>query len=291
MTDYKTDVNKKNIVEKAKKVDEILHEAKKYKTVALIDLTKLPDALLQKVRKDIRDGKGKIIIARKPVAERVLGKMKLQKMEEYCNKPIAFILTNQSPYELNKFFRENKRKRAAKSGEKAPFEIIVPAGDTDLPPGPALSELKAGGINVQIKAGKIVVSKDSVVAKKDEVITNEKVKALQKLNVMPFETSVTFLFGYDGEYIYKKDVLDVDVTLNEDLKYAYRDSFNLSMNAKYPTAANIDMLLSNAYLESVNISLNGKLYSSVSIEQLLAAASLQGLALEQIAPKEERKND
>ena len=39
-----------------------------------------------------------------------------------------------------------------------------------MPAGPALSELKAAGLNVRIQAGKIAIAKDQVVVKKGEVI-------------------------------------------------------------------------------------------------------------------------
>ena len=285
MTTYKADINKKNVKKKAEKVKEILQGIKQYKTIALIDLTKLPDSLLQSIRRKIREKAGKVIVLKKPVIERILEHQKLEKMKEYCNRAVALILTNSSPYELNKFFRENKKKRAAKVGEKAPFEIIVPAGDTDLPAGPALSELKAAGVSVQLKAGKIAVSKDSVIVKSGDEITAPKVKALQQLGVMPFETSVNLIFGYDGD-LYQKEILDIDLDLENGLKSSYVDAFNLSINAKYPTEGNIEFILKDAFVQSTNLALNAKIYSSVSIEQLLASAQMQGMALDKIVPKE-----
>ena len=283
---YTADINRKNVKAKAQKVSEITSEIKKYKTFALIDLTKLSDALLQSIRKKIREDGGKLLVVKKPIVERILKNQKFKNTEEYSSKPVALILTNSTPYELNKFFMQNKKKRAAKAGEKAPFEIVVPAGDTDIPPGPALSELKSAGINVQIKAGKIVVAKDSVLAKSGEEITIQKVKALQQLGIMPFETSVNLIFGYNENQLFKKDALDIDLTFDNDLRQSYRDAFNLAMNAGYPTKENIGLILREAFLQSINLSLNGKLYSSVSIEQLLASAQMQGMALRVLSPKE-----
>ncbi|MDO8554306.1 MAG: 50S ribosomal protein L10 [Candidatus Micrarchaeota archaeon] len=283
MVDYKADVNRKTIKEKVSEVEHIKAEIGKYKTVALINLNKLPDALFQASRKKIRENGGKVFVLRKPIITRVLASVaKLAPYVKECEKPVALIVTNQSPYELNKFFKQNKKRRAAKTGEIAPFEIIVPEGDTDLPPGPALSELKSAGLNVQIKAGKIVISKDSVVAKVGEAITDPKAKALQKLNIMPFETQVNLLFGYDGHYVYSVDLLNIDDTLNTDLMQSMRDALNLSINACYPTQQNIALLLQEAYRQSLNVSINGNIYSSSSMEQLLSSAVRQGLALDSL---------
>lgn len=288
--DYKINLNRKAVKKKVEEVKATIEEMKQYSTVALVDLHKLPDSLLQKLRKNIRSDGGKVKILKKPVIERVLeSNPKLKEKKTYCNKPVGLILTNWSPYKLNSFFKQSKKQRAAKVGDVAPYDIIVPAGDTDLPPGPALSELKAGGVNVQIKAGKIVVAKDSTVAKQGDSITAPKVKALQQLNIMPFEVRASLLFGFDGEYCYAKEILDMGDTIKEDLLTAYNDGFNLSINAAYPTADNADVLLRDAVMQSMNLALNTEVYSSSTVEQLLSSALRQGMALSSLEPAEKKK--
>ena len=211
---YVIDTNRKTIQKKIAQVKEASEDMKKYKTVALLDLKKLPDSLFQALRKKIRDGGGKVYVLKKPVISRVLQtNKKLAEHSSECNKPVALILTNESPYQVNKFFKQNKKKRAAKIGDIANEAIVVPEGETDLPPGPALSELKAGGVNVQIKAGKIIVNKDSTVAKAGEELTIAKVKALQSLGIMPFEVMANMIFGFDGEYVYSSEILGLGDTI------------------------------------------------------------------------------
>ena len=279
--DYKTDVKRKAVKKKVDEVNSTIADIKNYPTVALIDLRKLPDSLLQKIRKRIRDEGGKVLILKKPVIERVLASnKKLAARVSECNKPVGLILTKSSPYQLHTFFKQNKKRRAAKIGDVAPFDIVVPEGETDLPPGPALSELKTAGINAQIKAGKIVIAKASVVAKNGETISDLKAKALQKVGVMPFEMSVRYIFGYDGEYIYPSELFLIDETINADLAACMFNAFNLSVNASYPTSGNIDVLLGEALRQSMNVAINGSIYSSSAIEQLLTSAVRQGMALE-----------
>ena len=288
MAKYKADANKKAVKRKISQVSEITEDIKHYSTVALLDLRKLPDSLLQQLRKKIREENGKIRILKKPVLQRVVKIMpQLAEKVGECNKPMALLTTNWSSYQLNRFFRENKKKRAAKIGDVAPFEIIVPEGETELPPGPALSELKTAGLNVMIKAGKIVVAKDSTVAKHGETITAQKANALQKLNIMPFEVMATLVYSFDGKHVYSKELLDIDLTLNNGLVASYMDAFNLSLNAGIPTQENTPILLGKAIREAVNIGVNGHLYSSSSIEQLLTLAVRHGMALESL--KTEKK--
>jgi len=290
MKNYKVNLNKKALKKKIEQVKTTVEEMKSSPTVALIDLRKLPDSLLQKIRQRIRQDGGQIKILKKPVIERILQSDKiLSGYVSQAEKPLGLIFTPKSPVELYTFFKTNKKKRAAKVGDTAPKEIVVPEGETDLPPGPALSELKAAGINVQIKAGKIAVVKASVVAKEGEKITLQKAKALQTLGILPFEVYVDYILGYDGKYVYQSDIFAITETLDADLQASLFDAFNVSVNAAYPTEANAEVLLGEAVHQSMNMAINGDLYSSISIEQLLSSALRQGMALsglEAAAPKE-----
>jgi len=287
-TNYKADMNKASVKKKVEQVKTTIKELNASPTVALIDLRKLPDSLLQKIRQKIRQDGGQLKILQKPVLERVLSAHpKLSAKVAECDKPMGLILTPKSPLELYKFFRMNKKKRAAKPGEVAPFNIIVPEGETDLPPGPALSELKTAGLNVQIKGGKIVIAKDSTVAKSGEAITDVKAKALQKLGVLPFEVSVRYILGFDGEYIYDSSLFSIEETAAADLRSAMSDAFNFSINASYPTQANIGILLGGAVRQSMDFSVNGGIYSSIAMEQLLVSALRQGLALSGLENKKQ----
>jgi large subunit ribosomal protein L10 len=259
---YKADINKKTVKKKIEQVHSGIADMKKFKTVAMLDLRRLPTALFQNLRKRIRTEGGEVLVLKKPVISRILeSNKKLADRAKECDKPVALIYTNMTPFEINSFFKTNRKKRAAKVGEEAVFEIIVPEGETDLPAGPALSELKAAGLNVAIKAGKIAINRDSTVAKAGEKLTAQKVKALQTLGVMPFETMASMIFAYDGEYIYSKEILDIGDTIQADLAYSIS--------------------------QAVNLSINSGTYSSSSIEQLLVSAIRQSSALDSLSAKKE----
>lgn len=283
---YKIDTNRKTVKEKIDQVHEAVSDMKKFKTVALLDLRRLPTALFQTLRKRIREDGGRVLVLKKPVVSRVLAaNPKLKSHVADCNKPVALIYTNHSPYEINSFFKQNRKKRAAKIGDVATSDIVVPEGETDLPPGPALSELKAGGLNVQIKAGKIAITRESVVARAGEKLTTPKVKALQTLGVMPFEIMANMITASDGEYCYSKELLDMGDTIVPDLTASLSQAVNFSINTGYPTSQNIGMLLGSAFRQSVSLSLNANIYSSSSIGQLLTSAIRQGMALESSGKK------
>ncbi len=271
------------ITRKKAQVSEIQKEVKSYPNLVLIDLRNLPDRLLQSMRKRLREGNsGKVRVAKSAVLRRALdGSGKPQQLSGRLDIPAALVVTSLSPYDLNQMVRGNKLQVAAKPGQISPADIIVPAGETDLPAGPALSELKTAGVNVQIKAGKIAVNKDSMVVKKGEEITPQKAKALQTLGIKPFEVGMNVLLAYDGEYIYAPELLDMSAaSLAPGFVSSLLDAMNLSVNAKYPSPQNIEVLLVDAYTQGRSAGINGGLYSSESIGQLLTLAVRHGMALE-----------
>jgi len=257
---------------KKQKVEQLTAVSKKYPVVALLNIRNLPDRILQSSKKKLR-GKADFSVAKNSVIIRALEKTGKSSLSSHLNFPTALVFTGLTPYTLFKFFKDNKVKVAAKPGMLAPFDIIVPEGETDLMPGPALSELKGAGINAQIKGGKIIIAKDSTVAKKGAKITDNVCKALQKLNILPFDAQVNMVAAYDGKFTYTSSMLDLDEgQLHADLREALSQAFNVSYNASFPTSQNIEALLKNAYAQSRNMAINGHVYSVVSTELLLTQA-------------------
>jgi len=284
----KKDVAKKEriaITRKKEHASMLASKIKGAKVIALISLQNLPDRLLQSMRKKLR-GKVQIYQAKNTVIKRALEAAKAGgDITKLVNIPCALVLSELSPYQLFKFFKDNSIKVAAKPGQVAPFDIIVPAGDTDLPPGPALSELKGAGINVQLKGGKIVVAKDSVVAKNGTKILPPVAKALQKLNILPFSVKIGLVGAHEEGYLYTSQVLDIDEAgLKSDVVTSAMQGLNLSINASFPTEGSINIVLGNAFMQATNMAANGNLYTDSTIGMLLSTAAVQGLAISKQVP-------
>lgn len=261
---------------KKEKVDELNAVSKKYPVVALLNIRNLPDRILQSSKKKLRND-ASFMVAKNSVIIRALEKTGKKDLAAHLDFPTSLVFTNLSPYHLFKFFKDNKVKVGAKPGQIAPFDIIVPEGETDLMPGPALSELKGAGINAQIRGGKIIIAKDSTVAKKGAKISDATCKALQKLNILPFDAMVNMVAAYDGKFTYTSSVLDIDEQqLHADLQASLAQAFNVSYNASFPTSQNIEALLKNAFAQSRNMAINGHVYSVVSTELLLTQAIALG---------------
>jgi large subunit ribosomal protein L10 len=270
------------VSKKIEDVDSIAEKIKKATTIAIIDQRALPDKLLQKARKQLKTD-AEFIMAKNTVLKRALKKGgKEDTLINMLNSPTVLVLSNKlSPYALHSYFKKNKTPVAAKPGQVAIKDIIIPAGETDLPPGPALSELKGAGINAMIKGGKIAVQKDSTVAKEGEKITDNVSKALQTLNILPFQAGLTMVAGYEDGTIYMSEILDVDVmTMTADLKASIQDAYSMSINIAYPTTLNIEHLLSMAVAQGRGVVSETGTYSEAHMESLLSKVLGLQIALE-----------
>ncbi len=261
------------IVRKKQKVEQVKNQLKGAKTVAILDVRNLPDRILQKARKQLRS-KASFLMAKNTVIKRSLQTSDAKQISELVNSPTVLVLSeNMSAYSIFKHFKDNQVAVAAKPGQQAIEDIIVPAGETDLPPGPALSELKAAKINAMIKGGKIAVQKDSIVAKKGEKIEENVCKALQKLNIRPFKAGINMVAGFEDGTLYMADILNIDENeLNIDLKASLSDAYNMSVNCSYPTQMNNKHILTNALSQSRALVSETGAYSPAYVELLLAPA-------------------
>lgn len=244
-----------SITKKKHAVSELCTKIKEYPTLAVINLRNLPDDLLQSLRKKLRDD-SLIKVAKLTVLKRVLENTGV-KTEQLIN-PSAIIFTKRTPYALSNFLQKNRKPVAAKSGQTAPYDIKVSAGDTDLAPGPALSELKSAGLAVQIKTGKIAIIKDCIIVKAGEIITLQKAKALHMLGILPFEIGMNVAFAYHEKLLYNADTLSLsEESLKSDLLRAFNQSANLSVNAGIYSPNSIAQLLVLAVKQSTALSSKG----------------------------------
>ena len=135
----------------------------------------------------------------------------------------------------------------AKAGQIAPFDIEIPAGPTDLVPGPAISELGALGIQIQIEGGKITIRAPKVIAKKGEKITQGAADMMSKLDIKPFTIGFIPVAAFDNptKTFYPELNLNPEKTL-EDLKEAYGKALPFAVNIGYATPETITFLIGKA---------------------------------------------
>jgi large subunit ribosomal protein L10 len=252
-----------------------------YPVIAIASLQNLPARLLSQARKKLH-GKAVVKVSKVRVIKKAMeaSKIKGSKLIEAAEGNIAVIATKMNPFELYGFLKKNKGSIAAKPGQLAPFDIIVPAMDTGLPPGPALSELKAAGLSVRIIGAAISVVKDKVVAKKDEAITPAVSAVLQKLDIKPIKAGLSVLAVLENGEVFKPEVLDIDTEQTlANIMLAHNNALNLAVFAGIFNKESTAIMIQKAFREAKAVSIESEFIEPETIGEILAKAESQAHAL------------
>ncbi|MFA5358025.1 MAG: 50S ribosomal protein L10 [Candidatus Izemoplasmatales bacterium] len=242
---------------KAEKLSLVKGLAKDYPFIAVATLESLPANIVSLIRKRLA-GEAVVVVAKTRVVQRAFAEsgVDTSKLDPYVKESVAIIFSKKNPFELFSFVKKNKGSAAAKDGDIADKEIIIQAGDTGLPPGPALATLKAVGLKVKVAGPTIEVAEDKVVVKKGEKVTAPVADVLSKLNIKPIKIGMKIIGVLDKneKEFYSAEVLDVDEEeLFEKFVSAYRNALNLAVNAEYFTNDTMEILVMKAQREATAI--------------------------------------
>jgi large subunit ribosomal protein L10 len=269
-------------------VKELEGELNKYPVIGLLDMFKMPSRQLQEMR-DKLGGKAKIKMVRKSVIERALEKVSkkgLKELEMRIQNQPALLFSNSDPFELARTIESSRSFAAAKEGDAAPKDITVKAGRTSLKAGPVIGELQRVKIPAGVEGENIVIKKDTVVVKEGETINKGLADVLTKLGVEPIEISLNLIAVWEQGIIYTKDILFVPLEkYRNDVKLAYQNAFNLSLNMGLLTKENIPLLLSRAHNEAVGLAREIGLVTKETVAEALVKAHSHVLALKEKMPE------
>ena len=158
----------KHAPEKVETIERVSKLAKKYPVLAITNLSKVRASQLMAVRKALR-GHAEVFVVKNTLAILGLQKAGIENADQLLSHLAgqnALIFSTYDPFKLFLTLDKNKVYLPARAGDKAPDDIVVPAGNTSLPAGPVLSEFREAGIQTKIEGGSIWVNKDSVAVKK-----------------------------------------------------------------------------------------------------------------------------
>jgi len=269
------------IKKKIDKVKEVSEKLKQGKNFSILNLKGLPSNLLQKIRKDIR-GKGEVLVLRKAVLGRVLKEnLSLQSLVGYADHTVALIISEYLPAQLAEMLRASGVRVYAKAQQISPYNIDIEEGETTLPPGPALSELKAVGIQAQVKGGKIAIAKKATICKSGDKISLQAAKVLRMLAIKPFTLFGHLLSGIDSDRVsYSEELLTTPASYYVDgLRLAAVQACSLAVNAGYINGMSVSIFLKNALGQAQGLTLNAGIVNDESIRFILSGAMASGSAL------------
>jgi large subunit ribosomal protein L10 len=246
---------------------------REFNVIALSKMTKVRAAQLMTIRKKFREDI-KITIIKNKVAKRAFENTKdvagLDSLSKQLEGQIALMFTNINPFKLNSILSQNKVFLPAKGGDTASKEIIIPAGNTGITPGPVLSEFKEANVATKIDQGSIWVSKDTVIAKPGQIISQKLASLMSKLNIKPIEAGISVIFAISEGFVFKESDLNINLTeYKNELIKSFQEAIALATESAYVTKVTINPLIMRAHKHAIALSHKSQYLSRETIEYVL----------------------
>ncbi|MCX6749467.1 MAG: 50S ribosomal protein L10 [Candidatus Pacearchaeota archaeon] len=230
-------------------VSELTDLIKSKKTILLASIKGIPSSQYQEISKKLR-GKAVVKFPKKSIIFRALdnsGMEELKNLKSQIKDSTAILFSDIDSFELAAELVSKKSPAKAKTGQEAPADIEIPEGPTDLIPGPAISELGALGIKIQIEKGKITIKEPKIIAKQGEKISSAAAEMMNKLGIKPFSIGFIPIAAFDlaERKIYREIKIDKEKTL-EELKKAFSKAIPFAVEIGYASGDTIRFLIGKA---------------------------------------------
>lgn len=258
---------------------QMLELPKSYNVIALSKVNKVRATQLMKIRKKFHK---EIIIKviKNRVTQKAFEKISdvqgIDKLSSQLEGQCALMFTNISPFKLNLIFDQNKVFLPAKGGDITKTEIMIPSGDTGITPGPVLSEFKEANVPTKIDQGTIWVSRDTIVAKPDDVISTRLASLLSKLNIKPIEAGIVVNYAIADKLVFAEDDLRIDINeIKNELGRSYNESISLAVESSYFTRESMGYLLSKASRQAQYLALESNYLSKDTAAQIISTEEIK----------------
>ena len=275
-------VQRKHNPKKAETVERVTELAKKYPVIAVTTLSKVRSTQLMAVRKALRDHAEVYVVKNKLaiLGLKNAGIKNADQLLSHLSGQNALIFSTYDPFKLFLTLDKSHVYLHARAGDKAPNDIIVPAGNTSLPAGPVLSEFREAGISTKIEGGSIWVNKDSVALKKGGEVTPKLASLLSKLNIKPIRAGLTIALAYEDGLIYSGDLVAIDlVKYRQSLVDAYTSARGFSILIGYVTKETAPEIIAKAYREAMSVAVEAGFVTKETVPLILGKAEAEAAAL------------
>ncbi|MEM3507218.1 MAG: 50S ribosomal protein L10 [Candidatus Bathyarchaeia archaeon] len=269
---------------KKKTLEKLVSLMSDYKVMAIASLYKVRASQIQELRRRL-NGKVEFLVAKNTLVQKAIENLKDKKHGlEGFNKALKgsniLLFTNIDAYELSILLNKSKVKVFAKPGDIAINDIIVPAGNTGFPPGPIISDFNELKVPTKIESGSIMIVKDTVVARKGDVISAKLASILGKLGIKPIEVGLELLYAYEEGLILGPEELKLDLeAYKKDIFQAHSEAFRLAINMDYLTKETVQPILNKAYIQAMQLSIEAEYPIKENIFHIIQKAYTQATNL------------
>ncbi len=263
---------------KAQMYQQLQELPKKYKVTALVRMEKVRSSQLLPLRKKFL-GEVEIVSIKDKVAKKAFSTLNIpgvSKLIESLTGQCVLMFTNMSPFKLNVLLGKNKVMMYARGGDVASIDVMVPAKNTGIAPGPMLTEFKEAGVPTKIDQGTIWITKDTTPVKKGGIVSEKLATLLQKLDIKTIEAGILLEAALEEGIQYKKDELIIDLAKYRELfAKAHQEALSLSLEAAYITQDNIKQILAKAAHGSRSVAIESGYVTDETKEPILQKANAQ----------------
>lgn len=236
---------------------------RRYPVVAAAELSKARSVMLHEIRRRLR-GQVEMMVIKKTLARKAAEELEkerpnLTKFIDSIKGGALLLFTNLDPFKLSLIIQRNKVRVEAKAGDVAESDIVVPAGNTGIPPGPVISEFGEVKIPTKIDSGTIWITMDTVVAKKGEAISPKLASLLSRLGIKPIETGLSLICAYSDGSVISGDDLKIDLEeYRRQIIKAGAKALNLTVNAGIPTRESLPLIIFKAFREARQVAIEAE---------------------------------
>jgi large subunit ribosomal protein L10 len=257
-----------------------------YKTVSAADLNQVRSSQIHEIRKKLR-GKVELLVAKNSLIKKAAEETKKKNLDKFTDSLLGarmLLFSDMTPHSLVVLLDKSKVRVPAKAGDVATGEIMIPAGNTGLAPGPVISEFGEAKVPTKIESGSIWVSKDTIVARKGDVISPKLASVMSKLGMKPMELGLSLVSAYDDGLVFNDD--DLRINLDEyraNFRQAASEAFNLAVNSNYLTPDTAPHILGKVYRQALSLAITSAFPAEEAMPQIIRNAYIQMLGLSEKA--------
>ncbi len=260
------------------------------KMIGLVNVEGVGAKQLQGIRDSLR-GSAIIKMSRNTLMIRALEKStkkNIKDLLEFVTGPVAFVFSEQDPFVLSKFLAANKAAAPAKGGQTSPKDIIVPAMNTGVAPGPFISELAGLKIPSRVKGGSIHITDDCVAVKAGGIISNAMAMMLSRLGIEPMELQLKLIAAYTDGAVLAADSFEIDLdSLFSQVLLGHQYAVNLSVNTGIPTEATMPLIIAKANMEAKSLVMTIGFFVPEMLNEFLSKANSEAFALAMAASEKD----
>jgi len=231
-----------------------------YRKILIVLCDNIGSSHMQRIRQSLR-GQAVLLMGKNTMMRRAI-RLHLEEYPEwegllpYITGNIGLVFTNDGDLQkIRDICLGSKVPAAAKAGIKAPSDVILPKGLTQLEP-TKTSFLQALNIASKINKGTIEILQDVQLIKKGDKVGSSEATLLQMLDIRPFEYGLQMVAVYDSGSVFEGAVLDMtDRDILSRFAAGIANVASLSLGVNFPTVASFPHVFLNAYKNVLAVAL------------------------------------